>query len=153
MKKIGLISKHLLELVVIEANRFLTESQDSDVVYFIQNQSLSDEVPAFGIMNIVEAYDFDGILIAFDLDSAEKIIRMPGASHRIYYITEAEWVNNGRTYDQLLNILRNPRLTFVTNTEDLKEIVEDCWQYKVSAVIPDYDVGAISATHKNVLSH
>lgn len=145
--------KHLLDKVVSKSNDLLESEENIDIIGFIQNTGLSEEVPAFALMNISEAYNYDGLVVATDLDSAEKILTMPGPKHKMYYISELEWVGQTkRSYRELLNVYQNTNLKLIAASDEIAKDIYSLWNMKVFGVVADFDVGEIYATYKTILS-
>ena len=142
--KIGfLISQYgdneLAKTFISSANRFLCDSSGVDIIGFVANQMKPISHPIFATMNLNEAFDYDGIVVATTIDLALKLARFPGPTKRYLYLWELMWTRYG--FEELMGLFHNPKLTVVLRTEQHKEIVEKCWNCNVDWVIPDFDIG------------
>jgi hypothetical protein len=117
-----------------------------DIIAFVNNQARPILHPVFASMNINEAFDFNGHVIATNIATAEKMLHFPGPKRRYFYVWDLEWMrpNTQRSFDELSELYTNPRLTLVARHRDHAAVIERCWNCKVSAVIPGFDVEAFA---------
>lgn len=146
MNKLGFLLPHLgnsqLAFQLINsANKFLETHIDTDVIAFVSNQLRPKVCPSFAVMNINEAFDFDGVAIATTLHTAEKLARFPGPRKRYFYVWDLEWSRNlGWSFEKLSEIYNNPNLTLIARHDDHAKVIEQCWNRPVHAVVPDCEV-------------
>lgn len=127
---------------VTSANSYLESGLGVDVVGFVSNQLKPRVGPNFAVMNINEAFDFDGVVVATSLHTAERVVRFPGPKRRYFYVWDLEWVRQGGwPFDTMKSIYNHPDLTLVARHEEHRRVIEQCWNLPVRAVIPDCDVG------------
>lgn len=144
--KIGFLFSHLgdselANTFINKSNRLLRERGNIDIIAFVSNQSRPVKRLNFASMNINEAFDFKGAVVATDIYMAEKSVSFPGPSKIYYYQWELAWVtNHNRTFEEYLALYNNRRLSMITRTEEDKYYFEQCWNRPVQYVIPHCDV-------------
>jgi hypothetical protein len=141
--KIGFLLSHLGEaelsnLFVRQANEFLLNNNDTDLIAFLTNRVNPKTHPSFGTMNINEAFDYDGCVIATNLYDAFKLVNFPGPKYRYFYLWDLNWCGFG--FEELSELFNNPKLKIIARNPEHKDIIETCWNRKVHHVIPNCDV-------------
>lgn len=145
--KLGFLLSHIGDAEVSKtfikkANEFLCSHQDVDIIGFVANQVSPTIHPSFATMNINEAFDYNGAVVATNLAMAEKIVNFPGPRKKYYYLWELDWTKEtGRTFEELLALFHNPKLSIIARTPEDKMVIERCWNCRVQGVIPDCDIG------------
>ena len=147
MHKLGILVPHLGAshqnyCLLRNVNRLLTQSADTDVILFYENLNIPCVQPMAAMMQIHEAWGFDAPVIATSLSTAEKLIRMPGPTKKIFYTWDLEWLRMPqKLWEQLYSVYAHPSLRLVARGEDHKQILQDAWNKKVDAVIDDFELG------------
>lgn len=146
MIKIGFLLSHLgiNQLAfhfILNANNFLQEENNVDIIAFVCNLSPPIQYPNFASMNINEAFDFDGIVVATTLNTAQKMAHFPGPQCRYFYLWDLEWMRSpGYNFENLLAIYNNPHLKLIARNNEHAMLIEKCWNRPVHAIIPNCDI-------------
>lgn len=124
--------------VIKNVNDYVEVNQDLDVIAFYDNTTKPWLIATFGFMNISEAYNFDGAVVATNLENAAKLSRFPGPSSRYFLVWDFEWLRNlTLSYEEMRAVYRNPRLKILVRTQEQAQIFESCWNRPVDGVIGD----------------
>jgi hypothetical protein len=121
--------------VVKNANDYVERHADLDVVAFFENTAKPWLIPTFALMNISEAYSFNGVAIATNLDTAARLSRFPGPSARFFYLWDLEWLRTDQGYEAMRDVYRDPRLKLIARTQEYADLFERCWNRQVHAVV------------------
>jgi hypothetical protein len=120
------------------SNEFLARETNVDIIGFVSNQSQPISHPTFATMNINEAFDYDGVVVATSIAMAEKLARFPGPQERYLYLWKLDWEK--RSFEELVGLFNSPRLEIITRTEEDRKVFQQCWNRPVRAVIPDCNI-------------
>jgi hypothetical protein len=127
--------------IINSGNELLAKWPNIDVVAFISNPVKPMLDPAFAVMNINEAFDYDGIVFATDLYTAEKLSRFPGPRLKYFYLWDLEWMRNpGRSFEELKSIYTDPRIEIIARSNDHADCFFQCWNRRPYAVVPNCDI-------------
>lgn len=147
MIKLGFLLSHIgdkseiAEKFIDSANEFLRGHVGVDIIGFVCNQHKPVRHPNFAIMNINEAFDFDGVAVATDLMTSQILLRLPGPRKKFFYVCELWWHNQSKfTFEELLNMYNNHNFPLIARTQEDKEIIEKCWNCKVRDVIKNFNM-------------
>lgn len=139
------------ELFIKQANDFLSDSHVSnysDVIGFVANHTRPQLMPSFGIMNVNEAFEYNGIVVATSLDLAAKLIKFPGKKHCYYYAWNLDWmIYPNRTFEETLEVFQNPRLSIIARNNNDAAVIEKCWNRKPSFILPDCNLKQLYTEH------
>jgi hypothetical protein len=113
---------------------FAQDSKRTGAIYYENLAPFAPLQPNFPLMNIMEAFNFDGVMIATDLSTAAKMLNMPGPKRRIFYTYDLEWLrfNPKRSFEELAMLYRSPRLELWARSESHKKIIENNFNREVN---------------------
>jgi hypothetical protein len=95
-------------------------------------------------MNLNEAWEYDGLVVATSLSTAEKALIFPAPKRRLFYVWDMEWMRAGdRDFDYFQSIYGNPKLDLIARSDTYAKIIERCWNRPVKAVVENCDVGEL----------
>jgi hypothetical protein len=140
MNRVGIMVKNLgpSELnwrLVRQANHLMARGQAS-VVFFYEDLAPAFQAPLGATMNTVEAWGFDGPVVATSLSTARKLSLCPTARTRLFYLWDLEWLRlTDRPYRALRSIYSDKSLKLVCQTEEHRRLVEDLWGVPVAGVV------------------
>lgn len=145
MNKLGIVvdnlgPNQLANYLISSANRYLEKSLNCDFLVFQKNVIPFCLPINFAVMNTSEGYDFDGTLVATDLNSALQIATFPGPKRKLFYSWDLEWLRIPRNYEVLRTIYNNPELEIIARSKYHKELIELTWNTKVHSIIEDCNV-------------
>lgn len=116
--------------VVLEHN-----SQKVDLVAFISQTVHPCALPNFATMNVSEAYDYKGFLVATNLSSAIKMLKCPGTRKKFFYVWDLEWTRpQNKNFAALKDIYNNPSIELISRSANHDKIIELCWRKPLGIV-------------------
>lgn len=117
-------------------NHLVNDRTDVYPVIFYENLAPVNYQLMFPLMHIAESYVFDGPLMATSISTAHKLITMPNAHKKFFYLWDLEWVRMQQKDFRFLHGLYNhPELNLIARSKEHKEIVENCWNCKVNYIM------------------
>ncbi len=135
MKKLGVIVDSLgpneLAYHLISSGNALIQNMPKeriDLIVFFQN-ILPQCLPLqFSSMNLSEAYDYNGTLIATDLLAASKMVNYPGPKRKIFYVWDLEWIRlPNRNYDSFAECYGDERLELFCRSKQHQFFIKNAW--------------------------
>lgn len=148
IKRIGFLFKdlapnQLVYQVIKSGNELLKTTDHYDLCVFYRNFSVSVLEANFATMTAYEAFNYSGIMVATDLQSASNIVKWPGPNQNkmYFYVNDLEWIRfrDRMPYEDLANIYMNPKLNLIARSDTHKEIIESVWR-PVTAVVENGNV-------------
>jgi hypothetical protein len=134
-------STQLAYHILREAPAVLGVVPQLDILAFVQNVSKPWTIPPFALLNISEAFGFDGVAVATDLNTARKMRSFPGPRRRYFYAWDLEWVHSpGLDHEGLAEIYADVTLPIVARSEPHARVIERCWGRPVRAVVEHCDM-------------
>lgn len=110
-------------------------SQLLDVVAFTEQTIHPVAVPNFSTMNISEAFDYHGALVATSLRTAYKMLKCPGTRKKYFYVWDLEWTKpTNVNFASLNSIYNNPSIELIARSQPHADILELCWKKPVGIV-------------------
>lgn len=126
----------LAHYVVNSGNAILeNNSQKLDLVAFVNQAIHPVAVPNFATMNVSEAYDYNGFLVATNLPSAIKMLKCPGTRKKFFYVWDLEWTRpQNKNFAVLKDIYNNPSIELISRSANHDKIIELCWKKPIGIV-------------------
>lgn len=149
MNKIGVLVNNLgfsqLNYFLIRnVNELMATRYNVEVVVFYDHLQKPCLPMNFASMQTVEAWGYDGTIIATSLASADKLIRFPAAAKKLFYLWDLEWLRiKQKSYLPLREIYCCQELGILARSQSHKEIFENCWNHKVERIVEDFDMKEI----------
>lgn len=120
------------------------KKNDIDCILFYENQAKSCLPMNFATMQIYEAYTYEADIIATSISTAHKMLSFPSAKNKFFYVWDLEWMRiRNKNFNYLSNIYRNDKIHLIARSQSHKNIIEDCWNVKVCAVIDDCNISEL----------
>jgi hypothetical protein len=95
----------------------------------------------FGIMQLNEAYGYDGVLIANNLMLADKMAYFPGTKEKYFYVWDLEWLRIANKNFHILHpMYNNPLYKLIARSHEHSKIISDCWNTEVVGVVDDFNI-------------
>jgi hypothetical protein len=145
MVKLGIAVKDLgpsqLNFNMIRAANSLVMSRpDIDIIGFYENIQRHCLAMNFAVMQIAEAFAFDGTVVATTFSTAEKLLRFPSPKKRLFYVWDLEWLRSPRTpYRTWQAVYGNPELTLLARSQDHAKAIGQAWNREVG-ILEDFDL-------------
>ena len=128
-------------LAINQANLLVSETE-VDVFGYFDSPAKPIVTPCFALANCSELMGAEGLIIATDLDSADKIVNTAMPAKRIFYVWDCEWLRNHGSKDYLRNlaIMRHPDLELVARSESHAELIEHYANRQPVAIIGGFNL-------------
>lgn len=107
---------------------------DWSVYGFYHNIHHTIVEPSFPLWHCAEAFNFNGHLIATNINGAQQLLNCFAAQSKIFYLWDIEWFRHKGDYNFYRHIYCNPNLKLVTRCEDYQNLVKQCWNIECALV-------------------
>jgi hypothetical protein len=133
--------------IISQANAIVGSRSDTDVIVFYDVIQRPCMTVNFAVMQMVEAYSFDGPVVATTFKGAAKLLSFPGPSKKAFFVNDLEWtrpwaVGATPSFRELRSVYAAPALLLISRGPDHKKLIEDAWDVPVHA-IDDFDLKQI----------
>lgn len=129
--------------LIRNANKLLDEMGNLDIIVFYENAVRACVSPEFATMQMTECWGFDGPVIATSYSTAEKLLKCPCPSRKVYYIWDLEWLRQRRHFNEHRSVYGNPSLLLIARSLSHSQVVAQAWNRPVSAVVEDFDMSRL----------
>ena len=142
MDKLGVMVEHLgvsqcNYYLSLELNKLHTHNIDCTV--FHNSWEMMPFSYLFGRHQLIEAWSYDGPLIATNFMLAKLLLTMPGPSKKYFYIWDLEWYTKyPDRYEPLEYVYTHKNIELIARTEHHAKIIENCWKTP-SHIIENFD--------------
>lgn len=146
--KVGIIVDNLRDsqrnfLLITSLNKFVQDSANDGIVFY-QEPSIPCATVRFSQMQMIEAYSFDGTVIATSFPFAQKLLNFPGPSRKIYYVNELEWMRMEQPiHNELAFVFRHSNIEIVAANKEFANKLSSCWNIEKPRVVADFNVQEI----------
>lgn len=125
-------------------NYTLINKPELDILLFYENVNRPCLPLNFAVMQMYEAWNYDGICVATDLNTAAKLINFPGPKRKFFYVWDLEWLRlKQKHFNVLYNIYAAPQLELLARSKSHAKLIEDCWNTKVTSIIDNFNLREI----------
>lgn len=129
--------------IISNLNRMVEKHVDICPLIFYQTYGPYPITPKFSTMQEIEAWSFDGDLIATNLNSAKTAIECPRASRRFFYIWDLEWIyRKSLPFSMFAELYCHPSLDLIVRSQNHYDIVSQCWK-QPKYIIEDFNLEEI----------
>lgn len=133
MNKIGVLINNLgpnqLAYYLIKHGNKFVESGYNDLVAFFYEISPECAGLKFSAMNLSEAYNYNGILVATDTNSASRILEFPGTTNKFFYVWDLEWTKvPEKQFENLSVVYNNDKLPLIVRSQVHYDILKKIWK-------------------------
>ena len=123
------------------ANRWLVDHPRDDIIAFVERHIQPVIRPNFAQMPLLEAYQYDGVVIATNLATAAKLAHFPGPSARAFYSWDLEWLRlQQKEFRPLADIYRAKELQVITRSVDHALVLANAWNRSVAGIVDYFDI-------------
>jgi len=125
-----------------QANEFLTQRYDVDIIGFVNNQEKPKRYPTFGIMNINEMYDYDGAVIALDQSTAQKLSICPGPRKRFWYLWNLPWTpaKTVFSFEKTFAWFHQRNMILIAKDDIYKGLLNQTWGTNIQHIVSDFNI-------------
>ena len=145
--KLGVCVKNLgpsqLAYQVISQGNEFVGSVGGDFVAFFDEPHRPCIQPSFASMQVMEGWGYEAPIVATTFNTAEKLLRFPACTKRLFYVNDLEWLRSSRGYEHLRAVYGSPRLTLIARSADHKQVLEQLWNRPVAAVMDRFEIPAL----------
>jgi hypothetical protein len=128
-----------VNFLVQETNNLLEKRSDVSVIFFTNKQEVPCFIPCFAVMAPTELYNFTGYAIATNIDTASKLLQLPGPKKKFFMINNFEWVGKVYSHEYLRSIYANPQIILIVRNFQEHATILECWGTN-AGVIPDFNL-------------
>ena len=121
-----------------ELNKIDEMDEYHDVILFYHEYDRIVIPPLFGMMQEQELWGFDAPVLATSLETADRILRCPGPTKRLFYVWELEWIIAKHDIDYTSQIYCNPRIELIARSQEHYNTIKSCWR-EPAHIIEDFN--------------
>lgn len=137
--KVGLLlDKIEYNQYVHYASKFIERNPKADLIGFFDNPFSTGHRLNFALMQITELYSFDGVGIACNISTAEKLIASPSPKLKLLYLWDLEWLRHPQIYHNYARIYRNKELKIIARCEDRAGLFKNAFNRKVNHIADNF---------------
>lgn len=117
-----------------------------ELIVFYQDMYIPMGPVPYPIMQVNEAWCFDGVLLATSLTHAPKLNKLPGPSKKAFYVWHPEWaINypNTLSYELLNSVYGDKSIHLITRNEEYKQMLEASFNRKDVSIVHNFDFAEI----------
>lgn len=139
-----LAPSQLAYYLIRDINRHLASHPTDDVVVFYENLTPPCALPNFAIMPLVEAYGYDGVLLATDLSTAKISLAIPTSRSRFFFLNDLEWTREPKLpFRAYQEVYGHPSLHLLVRSESHADLVRSVWG-RESEVVGNSPIGRMT---------
>ena len=121
--------------LILNTNRVMRSRSDLDISVLFEDVARPCIPLHFSSMHIIEGWGYDGAVIATNLSTAEKMIRFPCVSKRLFYAYDLEWLRLAqKPFRQLRAIYGHPDVILAARCKDHADVMSKAWNRTVEVV-------------------
>lgn len=148
MKNIGVLLGDLFSsqwaFDIIETTNRLADHQ-LNVSLFVLEHSMPVLVPRTGTFSALDAYGYDGPLVATNLETAQIALRTASPPSLYLWAQDLEWTRVGVfDYRTFARVYRHPRIRLLARSEDHARLLANLWNTDVAVATNFEEVIALA---------
>jgi len=113
--------------IVKQLNKIVDSDYRFSPIVFYKEYAKSVDVNRFCALLEKEAWGYDGIVIATDLETAETLINCPCPQKKFFYVWDLEWLYSTYHHQYLKNIYLSD-IELIARNKDHADIIKKCWK-------------------------
>jgi len=148
MQKLGLFlhdlgHNQMAYEAITAVNKYYDNLGAADITFFVEVPAVPIIQPKTAIMFPVEIYEYDGTVVATNLNQIQTISKFIGP-RKIFYAYDLEWTDmRHKQYEQLAPLYRDKNFTVITRSQEYKERLEEAWNIEVKAIVEHFNIEAL----------
>lgn len=116
----------------------ITKNYNYDINIFCRNLNNQSINLNTGIFNISDLFGYTGPVISTSLTTTQVLLNCP-SPFKYFYIWDLEWIRiKQKNFKVLSEIYNNSSIKYITRNNDYKDIIEKCWNNKISYTIDNF---------------
>lgn len=116
-----------LSYELIQSIHKCLESQNVNINVFYEEPTHTYMQGNFAIMQMIEAFNEQGLMIATNYSTASKLINIPMPDKKIFYVWDIEWLRGNPRYELYKDIYLSKELTLYCRSEDHSKLIQNCF--------------------------
>ena len=135
-------------------NNHLENNHELDIICYTEEFERNCMHTNFSVMEMAEAWGQRGPMIATSISTAEKLVKIPAASKKYFYIWDLEWyhIQNRLVGDffrkQIYiyntgSIYHDPSLELICRSQEHADIISNNFNREVRHIIEDFNLNKI----------
>ena len=131
--------------LINQVNRLFDMHPEIDVMVFYENMHQNCVPSNFAAMEISQAFNHKGPMIATTISTAEKLISFP-SEKKFFYVWDLSWVRNSRRlneYEKYNKVYSDKSLELIARSQSHKKAIQNCFNREVNHVISDFKIEEI----------
>ena len=124
--------------LVNSVNAFVDMNSGVDVVLFVENKLPIMYPVNTAVMELQDAWGYDGNVVATTLSTAKVLAGCPGHNRKLFYVYNFEWIFNANAYYDYIKVV--PRLEIITRTPDYDKMFTNCFNRKSEFTLPEMNI-------------
>lgn len=127
--------------VIDSGNKILeSNAKTLDVVGFFCDPAPPVTFSSFATLNMAESYKYNGHLVATDLRTADRLIRMANAGRKFFFINDLEWLKPQyrNNYLGIKELYRHPKLELLVRSKSHQDLIRLCWGRETTVIDEAY---------------
>ena len=123
-------------------NDYLDQDRTHDITVFTEEHPMSCSTPSFPVMQSVEAWGQQGVMISTDLSTTCKLIKFPSASKKFFYVWDLEFLRGFApiNYDLIKKVYLNKDIDLIARCEHHAKVIENNFNRKVTKIVQDFNM-------------
>jgi len=114
---------------LINSLNTLIDTHDIDCCIFHADYLPAPVPNRFALYQLIEMWDYNGIVIATDFVIAKYLIASPGPRQKFLYVSELEWAQTpGLIYNKVASVYCNEQLELIADNETIFKILSNCFK-------------------------
>lgn len=118
-----------------------------DVILFYHEYDRIISPPLFAMMQSEELWGFDAPVIATSIHTADRLIKSPRPTKKLFYVWDLEWMYRSHDIDDISAIYCHPELSLIARSQSHYDILKQSWREPVG-IIEDFKYEDIINTLK-----
>jgi hypothetical protein len=129
--------------LISRANKVVTEEPSKCITVFYETLALPCIPLSFAQMNAAEVYGLNWPIIATNLSTAQKLLKITGPTRRLFYVWDLEWLRiQQKDFRSLYNVYGDQRLQLITRGDSHRIAIRNAWG-RDSAIVEDFDMAKL----------
>jgi hypothetical protein len=115
-------------------------------IIFYQDMYMPMGPVPYPVMQVNEAWCFDGVLLGTSLSHAPKLNRLPGPIKKALYVWEPEWAlpnSAPLSFNLLEDVYCNKKIQLITRNAGYKKLIESVFNRKDVDIVHNFDFAEI----------
>jgi len=128
---------------------YLENNQQSSITCYYDNFERKCSQTNFATMNIIEAWDQGGAIVATSENTARKLLNFVGTQEKFFYVWDMTFfyeriggIKHMKTFD-MNNIFFKEGLTLICRNNLHAQLIENNFNRKVKYVVDNFDINKI----------